>query len=206
MSFPDIRYDSAGALADAYFERARAAAASVDSAGIDRAADMLAACHAADRAVYACGNGGSAAIANHLVCDHQKGVGADTGLRPFVVSLSSNIEVITAIANDISYDRIFVHQLEHLARPGDVLITVSASGDSENVVQAAQWGVDNGLGVIAMTGFDGGRSRAIATVSLHVEGDNYGIVEDTHQALMHILAQYLRARHMDEKLIADRKF
>jgi phosphoheptose isomerase len=125
---------------------------------------------------------------------------------PRVVSLATNIEVITAIANDIAYDDVFVYQLENLARPGDVLITISASGDSENVVRAASWARDHGLHTIAMTGFAGGRTGSLAEVHLHVEGDNYGVIEDVHQSLMHILAQYIRQAHMAEAHISERKF
>ncbi len=123
-----------------------------------------------------------------------------------VTSLSSNIEIITAIANDISYDDVFIYQLQSMAAAGDVLITISASGDSENVVRAARWARDNGLEVIAMTGFSGGRSAALATVGLHVDGDNYGVIEDLHQSLMHILAQYIRQAEMDDGLVSKRKF
>ena len=206
MTFPDIAFADAGAFADAYFERARAAAASIDRGCLAAAADRLASAYADGAAVFACGNGGSASISNHLVCDHLKGGQTDTDLKPHVVSLSSNIELITAIANDITYDDVFVYQLATLAKAGDVLITISSSGDSENVVRAARWARDNAVDVIAMTGFSGGRSAAQATINLHVDGDNYGVVEDTHQALMHILAQYVRLAHMNQDLIRDRKF
>ena len=116
------------------------------------------------------------------------------------------METVTAIANDITFDDVFVYQLRTLARSGDVLITVSSSGDSENVVRACQWARDNGVSVISMTGFSGGRSAKLADVNLQVEGDNYGIVEDTHQGLMHILAQFIRQKRMDGDLIAERRF
>jgi phosphoheptose isomerase len=86
------------------------------------------------------------------------------------------------------------------------LITISSSGESENIVRAALWAKDNGIPVIAMTGFSGGRSADIADVNLHVAADNYGVIEDIHQSLMHILAQHLRQAHMDEALIGQRKF
>ena len=123
-----------------------------------------------------------------------------------MVSLSTNIELITAIANDISYDDTFVYQLRTLAEKGDVLITISASGDSENVLRAAAWAKKNGLKVIAFTGFAGGRTAKLAHVNLHVKGDNYGVVEDAHQSLMHILAQYVRLSRMPESVIKKRKF
>ncbi len=156
--------------------------------------------------MYSCGNGGSAAIANHLVCDHCKLVRTDTDLTPRIYSLSSTTEILTAVANDLSYDEVFAYQLAALAKPGDVLITISSSGDSENIVRAGRWAVDNGLPLISMTGFSGGRSAQIADVNLHVAAHNYGVIEDVHQALMHILAQYIRQAHMDEDLIRRRPF
>lgn len=206
MTFPDRRYHDADAYAEAYFDRVREAAASVDRANLREAAAILTRAHSRGSMVYSCGNGGSAAIANHLVCDHCKLVQTDTKLKPRVYSLSTTVEMITAIGNDLSYNEVFVYQLRSLARPGDVLITISSSGDSENIVRVAQWAKENGLEVISMTGFSGGRSAKIADVNLHVAADNYGVIEDVHQSLMHILAQHIRQAHMHEDVIKERKF
>lgn len=206
MTFPDTKFESAGAFADAYFEHLAAASASVDRGRIEAAADLLTRAYTAGGTVFACGNGGSAAISNHLHCDHLKGIQTDTKLRPKVVSLSANIETITAIANDISYADVFAYQLRLGARPGDILITISASGDSENIVRAATAARDAGVPVIAMTGFEGGRSAKLADIHLHVAAQNYGVVEDAHQALMHVLAQYLRQAKMTAAHVAEKKF
>ncbi len=206
MTFPDRRFPEARAYAEAYFDELARAAASVDRARVAEAAAILEAAHRAEASVFACGNGGSAAIANHLACDHCKGVAADTQLRPRVHSLSANIEIITAIANDMSYADVFAYQLRNLARPGDVLVTVSASGDSENIVRAIDAAKSGGMKAIALTGFSGGRSAKAADVDLHVAADNYGVIEDIHQSLMHILAQWLRMAHMDAALVPKRKF
>jgi phosphoheptose isomerase len=206
MTFPDKKYVTIGELASDYFARVAAAQASVDLAKLAAAAELLEAAYGGGAYVFVCGNGGSASISNHLACDHLKGAQTDTGLLPRVVSLAAAMETITAIANDISYDDVFAYQLRTLARPGDVLISVSSSGDSENVVRACQWARDSGLPVISMTGFSGGRTADLAHVNLHVDADNYGVVEDTHQGLMHILAQFIRQKHMDDTLIAGRKF
>ncbi|MAN80061.1 MAG: phosphoheptose isomerase [Rhodospirillaceae bacterium] len=206
MTFPDQKFTDIGAFADAYFQASQVAQASVDRVALAKAGALLAGAYAARKTIYVCGNGGSAAISNHLVCDHLKCIQTDTDLRPRVVSLSATIETITAVANDISYDEVFVYQLRTLADPGDVLISVSSSGDSENVVRACDWAKANDLAVIAMTGFAGGRTQGLADVNLHVAGDNYGVVEDTHQALMHILAQFIRQDHMTAEVIRDRKF
>lgn len=206
MTFPNEPYAVIGAFADDYFEHLAGAAASVDRAALTEATAVLKRTYVAGGTVFACGNGGSGAISNHLHCDHLKGVQTDTALKPKVVSLSATIETITAIANDISYDEVFVYQLRTLAEPGDALIAISSSGKSENVVKACQWAKDNGVATIVMTGFDGGRSRALANISLHVDADNYGVIEDVHQSLMHILAQFIRQAEMDAGLIAERKF
>jgi len=206
MTFPDRRYPDTGVYADAYFAQVEAAAASVDRVKLQEAAAILTRVHLDGGMVYSCGNGGSAAIANHLVCDHCKLVQTDTDLSPRIYSLSSTIEIITAIGNDLSFDDVFVYQLRSLAKARDVLITISSSGDSENIVRAAGWAKENGLAVISMTGFSGGRSARIADVNLHVAADNYGVIEDVHQSLMHILAQHIRQAHMDEAIIEQRKF
>jgi phosphoheptose isomerase len=113
---------------------------------------------------------------------------------------------MTAVSNDLSYDEVFAYQLRTLARPGDALVSVSSGGDSENIVRAVAWARDNGIPVVAMTGFSGGRSAELADVNLHVDAHNYGVVEDVHQSLMHILAQYVRQAHMDEATIRQRRF
>lgn len=206
MTFPDRPFGDIGSFADAYFEQLARVSASLDRTRLADAAAILDTAYKTRKTVYSCGNGGSAAISNHLHCDHLKGIQTDTAIRPRIVSLSSTIETITAIANDISYDEVFVYQLRTMADAGDVLITISSSGDSENIVRAAAWAKENGVQVIALSGFAGGRSAAIADVNLHVDGDNYGVVEDAHQSIMHILAQYLRLAAMDPKLIEARKF
>lgn len=206
MSFPNRPVGSIAEYFHAYAGQIAKAMESVGSDALDAAQRLLN--DALDRGahIFSCGNGGSAAIANHLVCDHAKGVSTDTGLRPRVFSLSSTIEVITAIANDIEYAEVFSTQLRLLSRPGDVLIAISSSGDSENIVRAVDWARANGIATIAMTGFSGGRSANLADVSLHVRADNYGVVEDVHQSLMHVLAQFVRQARMPADLVAARRF
>lgn len=206
MTFPDKPFDTIGAYCDAYTEQLSHAGASIDRDSLAKAAEMLSGAFERGAWLFTCGNGGSAAISNHLLCDFAKGIQTDTDLMPRVVSLSANLEIITAIANDIAYDDVFVYQLRTAARDGDLLLTISSSGDSENVVRTLEWAKNNGIASITLTGFTGGRSANLATVNLHVKGDNYGVVEDTHQSIMHILAQHLRQARMDAPLIAERKF
>jgi phosphoheptose isomerase len=205
-SFPQTPYETGADYALAYREQISKAWESLESDAINRAAEALGSAIKDGKTVYSCGNGGSAAISNHLLCDFQKGIQTDTTLKPRIVSLSSNIEIITAIANDISYDDIFLYQLRTMATAGDNLLTISASGDSENIVRAIDWARENGVGTVALTGFDGGRSASAADINIHVAADNYGVIEDVHQSLMHVFAQYLRQSHMEPGLVAKTLF
>ncbi len=206
MTFPEVPYSSVGLFGNDYFAEVSRAARSIDRGRLEEAAERLLRAYRDRRTVFVCGNGGSSSISEHLACDHLKGIQTDTSLRPRVVSLSSNLALVTAIANDIGFEEIFVYQLRSLAERGDVLITISSSGDSENVVQAVLWARANGVETIALTGFTGGRSGELAETHLHVQADNYGVIEDVHQSVMHILSQYLRLAHMTPALIALRKF
>jgi len=160
----------------------------------------------APESVVQVGNGGSASIANHLQCDHVKGIRGTTNAHNRVFSLSTNVELFSAIANDLGYDSVFEYQLQSLARPGDVLVAISSSGRSASIVRALDWAEANGVRTIALTGFDGEPSRSRATVSIHVEAVNYGIVEDAHQSCMHLLAQYLRQSWMTPDAVASEVF
>ena len=156
--------------------------------------------------VFSCGNGGSASVSNHLQCDHVKGVRNGTDLQPRVISLSTNVELLTAIANDLGYHEAFAYQLRAQSRPGDVLIAISSSGCSPNILHALRWARDNDVRTIALTGFEGGEARSIAEVAIHVDSANYGIVEDLHQSTMHALAQYIRHTRMSADTIAATTF
>jgi len=204
--FPAASCGSAAWYFDAYAEETARAASSIERAALDKAAAVLLEAYTRGAAVYACGNGGSAAIANHLQCDHLKAIRTTTDLAPRVVSLSCNIELLTAIANDMAYEDVFTYQLQSQARPGDVLIVISSSGRSPNIVRVLRWARDHSLRTIALTGFDGGDARAGAEVSIHVDAANYGIVEDLHQAIMHALAQYIRQSRMTADAISATVF
>jgi phosphoheptose isomerase len=144
--------------------------------------------------VWTAGNGGSAAIADHTVCDCSKGtyVEGHTPLR--TISLASNVPMLTALGNDIAYDAVFSEQLKYYLTEKDALLVVSSSGNSPNVVKACEYANAKGVPTIAFVGFKGGRLKEIATHVVHVEVENYGIVEDTHQSLIHVLTQYMKAR------------
>lgn len=204
--FPAASYVSAASYADAYAQEIAQAWKTLDFAAFDRAAAILSEAYTRRAGVFSCGNGGSASIANHLVCDHVKGVRTKTDLLPRVVSLSNNVELLTAIANDLAYEDVFAYQLQSQAQPGDVLVAISSSGRSANIVKALAWARDNGLRTIAITGFDGGAARRVAEVAIHADCNNYGVIEDLHQAVMHALAQYIRQSRMTAGTISATVF
>lgn len=206
VDFPSVPYELAAAYFDAYADEFSRARKTVDPAELERAAAILLEAYAGGARVFACGNGGSASIANHMQCDHVKNIRTATDLCPSVTSLSTNVEILTAIANDLGYENVFVYQLQSLARPGDVLIAVSSSGRSPNIVRAISWARDQGLRTIAITGFQGGPARELADAAVHVECTNYGIVEDLHQSIMHALAQYIRQSRMTPGAISTTVF
>lgn len=205
-NFPTEKYPSAAAYGRAYFAELSRVAAAIDLHSLEQVAACLGSAYQRQAAVFVCGNGGSAALANQMVCDHMKSMQTDAAVKARLISLVSTIETLTAIANDISYDDVFAYQLKTLAQPGDLLLTYSASGESENVVRAIDWAVNNQLEAIAITGFEGGRAANTATLNVHVPADNYGVIEDLFQSISHILVHSLRMAEMPAELVAARKF
>jgi len=110
------------------------------------------------------------------------------------VSLAANGAMLTALANDLSYDQVFRQQLKYYLKPGDAVLLVSSSGNSPNVVQACEYANSMGAPTIAFVGFKGGKLAELAKHVVWIQVENYGIVEDTHQSLIHVLTQYLKAR------------
>lgn len=147
------------------------------------------------KTVLVAGNGGSAAIANHLTCDMSKGTYPTEHIR--VISLSCNTPLITAIANDLGYDQTFVHQAKLISPEycSDVLILISSSGNSPNIIAAARWAKEADIKIIGFTGFEGGELKKLADISIHIPSNNYGIVEDCHSIAMHAIAQYIGYKH-----------
>ena len=137
--------------------------------------------------IFICGNGGSASTASHLECDFNKGISYDIDVKYDIECLSDNVAMMMAIANDISYDDIFVVPLRNKMKPGDVLIGISGSGNSENVIRAFEYADELGATTIAFTGYSGGRLKQIAHHNVHVEVDNMQIVEDIHLVLNHMM-------------------
>ena len=170
----------------------------LDYTVVESIANQLIRAHAEGRRVYVVGNGGSAATAAHLVCDLGKNTASERvpGIR--VISLTDNVPISTALSNDHGYDTIFERQLRTLVEPGDVVMAISASGNSPNVVNALKAARELGAVTIGLLGFDGGAARALSDVALVVESFNYGQVEDAHMVVGHVLAQHLRQRFAAE--------
>jgi D-sedoheptulose 7-phosphate isomerase len=195
--FPNHIYIDAAIYLEDYFQLHSDSIKIMDKKCIASAGELLLKAVGNGKRIFSCGNGGSAAISNHLVCDYVKNVRTNTSVQPKAFSLSGSSELITAIANDFSFDDVFSYQLESLAEEGDVLIAISSSGASLNIINAIKKAKEKGLTTIAMTGFDGGSAAKLADISLHVPAHNYGVVEDIHQSLMHILSQFLRVTHFE---------
>ncbi|MEJ1338293.1 MAG: SIS domain-containing protein [Candidatus Sedimenticola sp. (ex Thyasira tokunagai)] len=142
--------------------------------------------------LWVAGNGGSAAISDHTVCDTTKLTYVE-GQPPIrSISLTSNAPMLTALANDMSYEDVFSQQLAYYMNPGDAVLLVSSSGNSPNVVKACEYANSKGIPTVAFVGFGGGRLKQIAGHSVWIPVENYGMVEDAHQSLMHVITQYLK--------------
>jgi D-sedoheptulose 7-phosphate isomerase len=140
-----------------------------------------------DRQVFVFGNGGSASNASHFATDLGKGSSDKIGRRFRVLSLNDNVSWMTALGNDYAYDEIFVRQLMNYGRPGDVVLTMSVSGSSPNVVKAVDWAVKNGLYAVALVGGKKGKVAEIASETIVIDSLHYGRVEDAHMGICHIL-------------------
>lgn len=145
--------------------------------------------------IFVGGNGGSAALALHYVCDFSKGANRDWAKnfkRYKAICLSSNIGYFTAISNDSDYSEVFKQQLINLASPNDILILISSSGNSPNVIEAVKYAKENGLITIGITGFEGGELKSHCDYSAHVNYPSYEVCEDVHSIFGHFLTVYLR--------------
>jgi D-sedoheptulose 7-phosphate isomerase len=143
--------------------------------------------------LFVAGNGGSAATASHMQVDFSFFVRYFTKYRPKIRALTDNVPMMTAVGNDTSFDDIFVEQLKGHFVQGDTLLCISASGNSENVVRAAQYANEQGGESIGWVGFSGGKLKEVSTIVLHLENEkgDYGPIEDMHMILDHMIVNYL---------------
>ena len=183
LKFPLKKTRTSKSYAEEYLSTLSEVSKKIDFNIIEKLSKLISRYYLSNKNIFVCGNGGSASISNHFICDHLKGISTNTNLLPKIFSLSSSLEVITAVANDIKY----------------CLITISSSGNSENIIKAIKWGKKNKLKTVSLNGFDGGRAKKISDISINVPCNNYGIVEDLHQSIMHILAQSIRMQNLYNK-------
>ncbi len=149
--------------------------------------------------IYVCGNGGSAAIANHYVCDFFKQLSKYTNLKAKIKSLNSDQYLISAISNDISYEDIFLLQAERYFNTGDILILISSSGNSKNIKKVLNYCKKNKIKTIGFSNFLGGYLRKYSDISIHSKIDNYGIGEDINHILMHLMMQFIAKSNLKKK-------
>ena len=166
----------------------------LDLNALERIARLIEATRAAGRFVWVCGNGGSAATAAHVGCDFGK-TAAVKGRKPLkTVSLCDNTAFMTAIGNDLSFDETFSRQLETVAGRGDLVLLISGSGNSANLVRAAKTARSLGAKVVSLLGFDGGKLKALSDEFMLVPSDQYGVIEDMHMSIAHILTFYIKQK------------
>lgn len=166
----------------------------LDVPSVERAAQAIITAFEQNRTVFVCGNGGSASTASHMAADLGKNTVVPGKTRLRVLSLNDNMAWFSALANDLGYENVFVEQIANLLQPGDVLVTISASGNSPNVVKAAEFARSHGGKVVALVGFKGGKLKEIADVTVHLDSADYGPVEDGHLILNHMFVELLRER------------
>ena len=175
-----------------YLERLHRA---IDGLPRDRLAELaqtLLGAYRNDKQVFTIGNGGSSSTASHLAADLSKNTTGPNMRRFRITSLNDNAAIVTALANDLGYEHVFSEQLVNLIRAGDVLIAVSASGNSPNIVAAIRYAQQQSAYVVALLGFDGGIAATLADNAIIVPSRDFGIVEDLHLAINHILVEHFR--------------
>jgi D-sedoheptulose 7-phosphate isomerase len=166
----------------------------IDLAKVDEMIRVLAHARDENRHIFVCGNGGSASTANHFACDMVKGASYGKDKRFRITALSEQIPTLTAYANDVSYEVVFVEQLKNFAREGDVLIAVSGSGNSPNVIRAVEYANSIGCLTIGLSGRDGGKLAPLSQLSVHIREDHMGRIEDAHMAICHMVGYHFMDR------------
>jgi D-sedoheptulose 7-phosphate isomerase len=174
-------------FARTYIEKLKTLLDSVPVDSVGKVCEIFHSARERDRRIFIVGNGGSAATASHFAVDLGKGASLNRPKRFKILSLTDNIPWITALANDLAYDQVFEQQLRNYAEPGDVLLAISASGNSPNVVNAVKAAKEMGLTTIAFSGFGGGKIAGMADLSIVAKDNHYGRVEDVHSILMHVV-------------------
>lgn len=174
-------------LIKAYLGKVQTVLQNIPSEPVAEATDVLVDAYFSEKAIFVVGNGGSAATASHFVCDLAKGTINESGKRCRAISLTDNMPLLTAWANDVSYDDVFSGYLENLAGPGDVVVAFSGSGNSPNVLKALRVARQRGATTIGVTGFEGGRMRELVDHCIVVPSDSMQHIEDAHMIIAHAI-------------------
>ncbi len=182
---------------DTYLDRLRAALDDLPRDRLSALSDTLMRAYRNNKQVFVVGNGGSSSTASHMAADLAKNTIGPNMKRFRIVSLNDNAAIVTALANDLGYENIFCEQLNNLIQAGDVLIVVSASGNSPNVLKAIDYARSRSAEVVGLLGFDGGAAAELADNALIVRSDHYGVVEDVHLIINHILVDHFKS-HLAE--------
>ncbi len=176
----------------------------LDRNEIEKAIELFMDAYNNQNTIYIFGNGGSAASATHACGDFLKGASFGLPKRFRVMSLVDNLPAMMAIANDISYEEIFIEQLKNFLKPGDVVIGISGSGNSANVVKAIQYGIDNGASSIAFCGFKGGKIKEMADVIIHSKALDMEVAEDIHMMVFNVIKkEVMRRLHGENPSMGD---
>lgn len=184
--------------AEEYLNQLKKILESLNLEDLNNIIDSLLKAYRENKQVFVMGNGGSAVLASHFACDLSKGtlndVYDDEEKRFRVISLTDNIALMTAYSNDLDYEHVFSQQLKNLVNTGDIVMGISASGNSKNVVNAINLAKKNKATTIALLGFDGGKLRDLVDFKIWVNNNNYGMVEDVHSALQHMICSIIREK------------
>lgn len=179
-----------------YLDLVQNTIANLDQLQLAKAVEAFMRAYHAGKTIYVMGNGGSAATATHIAGDMVKGASFGLGKRFKVISLTDNLTAITAIANDISYDDIFVEQLKNFIEPGDLVLGISGSGNSKNVVQAMELAKAKDVQTIAFCGFKGGKISEMADIVIHAKVMDMEVAEDLHMIAFHTIKKEIMNRLM----------
>jgi D-sedoheptulose 7-phosphate isomerase len=170
-----------------YREQVLATVGTIDLEQVTRAIEWFTEARDQDRAIFVAGNGGSAATASHFVCDMVKGASFAKASRFRIQALHESIPTMTAYSNDVSYGEAMAEQLRNFARPGDIVMALSGSGNSQNVIRAMEYANSIGCKTLALTGRDGGKLGQIAKLNIQVPEPHMGRIEDAHHIICHMI-------------------
>ena len=173
-----------------YQQSLQATLSQLDTGKIDQAISWFEQARDSQQTIFVAGNGGSASTASHFACDMVKGASFQRTKRFRIMALTDNLATITAYSNDVSYECVFLEQMKNFAKPGDLFMAISGSGNSPNVLAAMDFANHLGLKTIALTGRDGGKLGQMAHLNIHVPSPHMGRIEDAHLIVCHTICYY----------------